>query len=397
MEGKERLILGMSSNIIFLGVVSFFTDISSELIAAVLPAFLFINLGTAPEIIGIIEGAAESLTSFLKLASGVVADKTGNRKGLTVAGYSLSNFVKPLMGLVSSWPQVIALRLGDRIGKGIRTPPRDAIISDCADEGTMGKAFGAHRTLDQLGAVAGPLLAFVLLAPLGFSGIFLITIIPGVIAVAVLFIFVKEPKRKDCATNISLKGARGIMDKAFSMYIGSAALYATAAISYSFILLKGIEMGLPGEYTALIYAGMQAFHVLSSYPAGIISDRVGRVRAVQVGYALLVLSFVTISLAPSIPIFVVGSMLFGMHQGVVETSQRAIIPSLVPKEYKGTAYGVYNTAIGLVTLPTNLAAGFIFGALGSAAAFHYGAAFAIAASIAMALTQVRILNRLPAN
>jgi hypothetical protein len=228
-EGKgtgqnNRLVLGISSNILFLGMVSFFTDISSELIAAVLPAFLFVTLGTSPEIIGTIEGAAESLTSFLKLASGVAADRTGNRKQLTVAGYSLSNFVKPLMGLVSSWPQVLALRMGDRIGKGIRTPPRDAMIADSTEECKMGAAFGVHRTLDQLGAVVGPLLAFALLAPLGFGGIFLLTIIPGSMAVAILFILVKEPKRRECTTKVTLKGAKRIMDRAFSMYIGSAAL-----------------------------------------------------------------------------------------------------------------------------------------------------------------------------
>jgi len=388
--GKDRLILGVSSNILFLGVVSFFTDVSTELIAAVLPAFLFVTLGTTPEIIGTIEGAAESLTSFLKLVAGVVADKTGNRKRLTIAGYSLSNFVKPLMGFVSSWPQVMALRMADRIGKGIRTPPRDAIIADCAEESKMGKAFGIHRTLDQLGAVVGPLLAFALLSPLGFEGMFLFTIIPGSIAVAVLFIFVKEPERRQSPNKTTLKGASKIMNTTFSMYIGSATLYAVAAISYSFILLRGIEMGLPTEYTVLVYAGIQVCHVIAGYPAGVISDRLGRVKAVQIGYALLFISFLTISLAPSTHIFVVGAALFGLHQGVVETSQRAIIPSLVPSEYKGTAYGVYNTAIGIVTLPTNLAAGFIFSALGSAATFGYGAAFAVVGSAAMALTQRRI-------
>ncbi len=387
MDQRERQVLGISSNIIFLGIVSFFTDISSELIMAVLPAFLFINLGTAPEIIGTIEGIAESMTSFLKLISGAVADKTGNRKRLTIAGYSLSNLVKPLMGFVCSWPQVLVLRIGDRVGKGIRTPPRDAIISDSTDERNMGRAFGIHRTLDQMGAVVGPLLAFALVAPLGYSNIFLLTFIPGTIAISVLFIFVKEPIRKETTTKATLKGAKGIMDRKFSMYIGSATLYAAATVSYAFILLRGIEMGLPAEYTILIYAAIQAFHVFSSYPAGLVSDKFGRIRAVQIGYAVLVLAFLTISLAPSIPIFIIGALLFGAHQGIVETTQRAIIPSLVPKEYKGTAFGVYNTAIGLVVLPSNIIAGYLFSVSGSASTFYYGAFFAVAASFAMALTQ----------
>jgi len=164
--------------------------------------------------------------------------------------------------------------------------------------------------LDQLGAVVGPLLAFALLSPLGFEGMFLFTIIPGSIAVAVLFIFVKEPERRQSPNKTTLKGASKIMNVTFSMYIGSATLYAVAAISYSFILLRGIEMGLPTEYTVLVYAGIQVCHVIAGYPAGVVSDRLGRVKAVQIGYALLFMSFLTISLAPSIPMFVLGAALF---------------------------------------------------------------------------------------
>src|SRR5512137_1140030 len=169
MEKKEKILLGISTNILFLGLVSFFTDISTELVVAVLPTFLVLSLGATPEIVGAIEGAAESLTSFLRLISGAISDKTGKRKTLTVAGYGLSNFVKPLMGFVTSWPQVLILRMGDRVGKGIRTPPRDSIIADSTAEAKMGRAFGIHRTLDQLGAVVGPFLAFLLLIPLGYG------------------------------------------------------------------------------------------------------------------------------------------------------------------------------------------------------------------------------------
>lgn len=387
LDPRERRALGISTNIIFLGIVSFFTDISSELIMAVLPAFLFISLGTAPEIIGTIEGIAESMTSFLKLISGAVADKTGNRKALTILGYSLSNIIKPLMGFATSWPQVLFLRIGDRVGKGIRTPPRDAIISDSSDERNMGRAFGIHRTLDQAGAVVGPLLAFVLVSPLGYGNVFLLTFIPGAIAIAILIIFVKEPAKNENVTRVTLKGAKGIMDKKFSIYIGSAALYSAASVSYAFILLRGMEMGLRAEHSMLIYAAIQAFHVFSSYPAGIISDRFGRVKAAQIGYAVLVTAFLTISLAPNIQVFVTGALLFGVHQGIVETAQRAIIPSLVPSEYKGTAYGVYNMAIGLVVLPSNIIAGILFGFSGSATTFYYGTILALAASFAMVLTQ----------
>lgn len=393
MDKNEKLVLGISSNIIFLGVVSFFTDISSELVVAVLPTFLVLNLGATPEIVGAIEGAAESITSFLRLISGAVSDKTGKRKSLTLVGYTLSNLVKPLIGLVTTWPQVMLLRMGDRVGKGLRTPPRDAIIADSIDAQRIGRAFGIHRTLDQLGAIVGPILAFILLIPLGYNGIFLFTIIPGVIAIAVLFLFVKEPPRKSSAKKVTLKGAKSIMDRGFSMYMGSAALYATAAFSYAFILLRAIELGIPKEYSPLVYAGIQVFHVFSSLPAGEISDRFGRARGVQLGYFFLLISFLVIAAAPNAIVFLIGVVLFGMHQGTIETTQRAIIPSMVSEEYKGTAYGVYNTVIGLVTFPTNLVAGILFTAYGSASAFYYGAFFAVLASIAMALTQRQIAKK----
>jgi Major Facilitator Superfamily. len=157
----------VTANVLFLGVVSFFTDISTEIVVAVLPTFLVLQLGSTPEIVGTIEGIAESTTSFLKLASGTISDRMGKRKSLVVIGYSISNVVKPLMGFSSSWAHVLGLRSADRVGKGLRTPPRDAIISDSAMEDRIGRAFGVHRTLDQLGAIVGPVIAFLLLVPIG--------------------------------------------------------------------------------------------------------------------------------------------------------------------------------------------------------------------------------------
>jgi MFS family permease len=386
---KEKLIIGVSTNIIFLGVVSFFTDISTEIVVAVLPTFLVFQLGTSPEIVGGIEGAAESVTSFLKLISGAIADKTGKRKNLALVGYSFSNVVKPFMGFVGNWEQALGLRMADRGGKGLRTPPRDAMIADYTQEKKMGRAFGIHRTLDQLGAIVGPVVAFLLLVPLGYRGIFLLTAIPGAIAIAVLFIFVKEPQRRGSASNISLKNARSLLNRTFSMYLGSATLYAIAAISYAFILLRAVELGVPEEVTPLVYAGIQVFHVFASLPAGEISDRFGRIRAIQLGYLFLLLSFIVMALSPNAWVLIIGVAFYGLHQGIIETSQRAIIPSLVTEEYRGTAYGLYNTVIGIVTFPTNLIAGFLF-TVHSAYAFYYGASFAVLASLAMAMTQRQI-------
>ncbi|MGQ9759570.1 MAG: MFS transporter [Candidatus Methanomethylicaceae archaeon] len=388
MKEREQLILGLSTNIIFLGVVSFFTDISTEIIVAVLPTFLVLQLGSTPEVVGTIEGIAESMASFLKIVSGYLTDKTGKRKGLVVLGYGLSNIAKPFMGFVSDWVQVLGLRSADRIGKGLRTPARDLIISDYATEDKMGRAFGVHRTLDQMGAIVGPFLAFLLLAPLGYQSLFLFTAVPGTVAILILIFFVKEPTRKVSASMASFRGARQVLNRNFSMYLTSVALYSVGAISYAFILLRAIDLGIPQEFSPLIYAGIQVFHMLAGLPAGELSDKIGRIRAAQLGYMLLICSFLVIAFAPNPSALVVGASLFGAHQGVVETSQRAIIPSLIPDEYKGTAYGIYNMLVGIVAFPTNLFAGLLF-SMNSAYAFYYGATFAVLASITMATIGVR--------
>lgn len=379
---KNGVLFGVTANVLILGVVSFFTDVSTEIVVAILPTFLVLQLGATPEIVGMIEGIAESVTSFLKLASGTISDRVGRRKALVVVGYSLSNVVKPLMGFASSWAHVLGLRSADRIGKGLRTPPRDAIISDSVVEGKMGRAFGIHRTLDQLGAILGPVLAFVLLVPLGYQGLFFITIIPGSLAILILALFVKEPQRRTASSKYTLGGAKSILTKNFYMYLISTTFYSVGAISYAFILLRALELGIPEEFTPLVYACIQVFHVFSGIPAGELSDRIGRVRAIQLGYLLLLCSLLFIALAPDPLVLLVGTFLFGAHQGMVETSQRAIIPSLVSDEYRGTAYGLYNMLIGVVTFPTNLVAGILF-SINSTYAFYYGATFAVLASIAI--------------
>jgi MFS family permease len=382
----KKTLMGISTNILILGVVSFFTDIGSELVLAILPTYLVIMLGATPIIVGSIEGAAESITSFLKLVSGALADKTGKRKGLTVLGYGLSNAVKPLLGFASNWEGVLFLRMADRVGKGIRTPPRDAIIADSSEGGKMGRSFGMHRTLDQLGAVVGPLLAFVLLAPLGYEGLFLFTAIPGTIAVIILVVMVKDPLQRSGVTKYSFKDTKKIMDRKYTLYLSSATLYSISAFTYALILLRALELGLPVIFIPLVYAAMQICHVVVSYPAGFFSDRFGRVRGVQVGYFALFLSFVFLALSVNIWLLLIGALLFGAHQGIVETNQRAMIPSLVPENLKGTAYGIYYTAIGLTNFPTNLIAALLF-TISYTYAFTYGAVFALMASFLMILTE----------
>jgi MFS family permease len=391
---EKKMLLGISTNILILGVVSFFTDVSSEIVLAVLPAFLVMKLGATPLIIGSIEGIAESLTSFLKLFSGAVADKTGSRKGLTIAGYCISNAVKPFLGFAFNWESVLFLRMSDRVGKGIRTPPRDAIIADSCEDCNMGRSFGVHRTLDQLGAIVGPVLAFLLLAPLGYNGLFLFTIIPGAIAVIILIAFVKDPRRREGTAKFPLKSAGKLLDKRFKLYLSSATLYSISAFTYALILLRALQLGLPEIYTPLVYAVIQLCHAMIGYPAGLISDRYGRARGVQMGYFVLFASFTLMALSFNIGILLIGALLFGAHQGIVETNQRAMIPSLVPENMKGTAFGMYNMAIGITNFPTNFIAAYLF-TISFSFAFAYGAIFALLASILMIFTQRAMRTNAP--
>jgi MFS family permease len=363
--------IGISSTVLFLGIVSFFTDISTEIVLAILPLFLVYQIGVTADIIGVIEGAAESISSIFKSISGYISDKIGKRKKIVVIGYGISNIVKPFLGISYDWLHVLIIRITDRIGKGIRTPSRDAIIAESTVENKIGRAFGIHRTLDQLGAVIGPLLAFPLLAILGYRGTFFFTAIPGIIAILILIIFIKEPK---IITKIIAKKEKFHLNKKFIKYLFSVGFYSIGAISYAFIILRAIEIGIAEEIIPLLYAIIQIFHVITGIPAGELSDRIGRRKTLQLGYLFLLISFMIIAFTNNILGILLGVIMFGLHQGIVETSQRALIPSLISNEHKATAYGIYNMILGILTLPTNIIAGILF-TMKSSYAFYYGIFF----------------------
>ncbi len=371
--------IGISTGILFLGIVSFFTDISTEIVLAILPLFLVYQIGVTADIIGIIEGIAESISSILKSISGYISDRIGKRKKLIVIGYGISNIVKPFLGFSYDWSHVLFIRIIDRIGKGIRTSPRDAIITEITTENKIGRAFGIHRTLDQLGAVTGPLLAFPLLAILGYRNTFFFTAIPGIIAIIILIIFVKEPKT---ITKTMIKKEKFHINKKFMKYLFSVAFYSIGAISYAFIMLKAIEIGIIEEFIPLLYAIIQIFHVIAGIPAGELSDKIGRKITLQLGYLFLLISFTIIVFINNIFGILLGVIMFGLHKGIVETSQRALIPSLISDEHKATAYGIYNMILGILTLPTNIIAGILF-TINSSYTFYYGIFFVIIAIISL--------------
>ena len=368
---------------LYLGLTSFLTDISSEAMLSLLPAYLLIVLGITPELVGLIEGIAESATSFLRLFSGALADIKGRRKLITTVGYALSNAVKPLMGLAYTWDSVLAIRVLDRVGKGIRTPPRDSMIADASVEGKVGRAFGVHRTLDQLGAVAGPLIAFALLPFLGYSGVFFSIAIPGGLAVLVLVFLVREPPmRVKPSKERFVKGFLGLFKGPFAFYMTSVAAYSLASFSFVFVVYRASELaGVDPSVTVLLYALIQVFHVVSGIPAGELFDRVGGVKAVVISYLTLTLCYSMLSHKLPALVAFLALAIYGLHKGFIETTQRAIIPSLVDPRYKSSAYGLYNTMVGAAILPSNILAGFLYSAFGGWAVFIFGTAASLLAAV----------------
>ncbi len=390
MKLKSRLAAyGITLNVLALGFVSFFTDVSTEMMLAALPAF-FLALGITPTVIGFIEGLAETSTSLIRVVSGEFSDRVRRYKALTFAGYFLSSVVKPLLAFASLWFHVLAIRVADRVGKGIRTPPRDAIISFSASGERMGRAFGIHRTLDQLGGIVGPIIAAVLLPIIGFYNLFLLTAIPGALALFVLYKWVTEPRIPQLSKRTShLKEAWN--SPGVRLYLASVVFYSFSAFSYVFFIYRLHDATkLSIIFAPAIYTIIQVAHTASAFPAGEFSDRYGRIPSVAVGYLLAALSYILAVVTDLLPVLLVAAVLYGAHKGFLETTQRAVIPDLVSKEHRGAAYGLYNTAVGVAALPSNLLAGFLYTIYGSWAPLTLGTASLLAAMTPLIRVQKKL-------
>lgn len=362
---------GTFRNVIHLGLVSFFTDISTEMILGVLPIFIIRDLGATKAILGAIEGVADAVNYVLRAISGAVSDKVGRRKPLVLLGYGLSTAAKPLFGLANSWGQAFAIRFGDRMGKGIRTSPRDALISDSIPEAHSGKAFGLHRSLDQVGAVAGPLLAVLLAPVIGLRGVFWASFVPGVAALVILLLFVSEPVRRTIRGDY-LHNVGQLLNRRFIGLLVALAIFSVGAYNFSFILVKAGDLGVADAYIPIVYAIINVVTVLSGIPAGALADKVGKEKTLLIAFAMFALtSWTATTVTGGIEFAFVLALLFGLYIGVSETVQRALIPRYCPEELKGTAYGVYYLLVGMCVLAANSIFGYLWDSLGSTVAFQY--------------------------
>ncbi|MFQ5856477.1 MAG: MFS transporter [Anaerolineae bacterium] len=368
---------GLQTNVVALGLVSLFQDISSEMIYPLLPLFLANVLGADKVIIGLIEGIAESTASLLKVFSGWLSDRSGRRKAWAVGGYSLSALVKPIIALATAWPFVLVVRFLDRVGKGVRTAPRDALLAASSPAESRGRSFGLHRAMDTAGAVAGPLLAYALLPV--FSGnyrpIFALTLIPGLISVALLIFLVRERRvEASPAQRQGLKLSLAPFDRPFRLFLLAVLVFTLGNSSDAFLLLRANATGVPGVQIPLLWLVFNVVNALASTPAGALSDRMGRRGVIISGYgvfALVYLGFAGANTAWQIWLLFAA---YGLYYGLTDGVQRAYAADLVPAHLRGTAFGIYHTLTGLALFPASLVAGWLWQTVGVPAPFFYGAA-----------------------
>ncbi len=365
-----------------LGWVSFFTDVSSEIIYPLLPLFLTTTLGASMAFVGLIEGIAESTASLLKIASGWWSDRVRKRKPLMIAGYGLSALTRPLIALAASGGQVLAARFIDRIGKGIRSAPRDALLAASVPPAQRGAAFGVQRMMDNAGAVVGPLIAWIMLHwfTSDYRLLFWIATVPMVAAMGALIFGAKEPvvaEPKQANDGVIPFTASA----AFKSYLGAVLLFTLGNSSDAFLLLRAQALGVPASSLPLLWLALNLVKSAGSYPAGLLSDRVGR-RPLIIGgwcvYALVYLGFGSASQ----PWHVWALFLaYGVFHGLTESAERALVADFYPDAQRGRAFGAFNFVTGIGALPASLLMGWLWHTYGPLSAFSTGAAFAMAGAV----------------
>jgi MFS family permease len=362
-----------------IGLVSLLNDASSEIIYPLLPVFLVTSLGASAKAIGTIEGLAESISSLLKLFAGYLSDRLGKRKALVVAGYSLASIARPLLAFAQTWTQVLAIRLTDRVGKGIRTAPRDAMIADTVRTEQRGIAFGFHRAMDHGGAVIGPLIGYLLVVLFvansrepttgEFSRIFLVASIPALIAVVVAAVFMREsPVKPAHGTEVVKLSLRGF-DSNFKRFLFVLALFTLSNSSDSFLILRAVDSGVSVAMVPLLWAAHHVMKVLSSLFGGDLSDRLGRKRLIVSGWILYAAVYAGFAFATQEVSLWILFLIYGIYFGLAEGAEKALVADLVRPEQRGTAYGLYNLAFGITVFPASLLMGMIWDWKGPALAF----------------------------
>lgn len=365
-----------------LGTVSLFTDIASEMVYPLLPLFLTGVLGASTTVVGLIEGIAEATSSLFKVIGGRVSDRMAARKPLILLGYGFPALLRPVLALAMAPWQVLTYRFLDRVGKGLRTAPRDALIAEVANQDSYGRAYGLHRAMDSLGATLGPLLAFLLLPLLDFRGVFWVSAIPAILATLVILFFLKEKRGRARPLPPLRLSAFSPQYRWFLLVTGVATLGLS---SNAFLILRLNDLGLGAAQATLVYTVYNLLYALIAYPLGSLADRVGARSLVLLGFAAYALVYLGFGLSFAAWQGIVLFLLYALYSAAFEGSSRAYLAQIIPPTEKASAIGLYHTLVGLLLLPASALFGFLWHQFGASTAFFTGAAFALLALILLLL------------
>jgi len=394
MTERESLFAGLTRNTAFLALASFFADISTEMLYPVLPVFITQTLRASGGVLGLMEGGAVATQNIVQGFAGSLSDRLSRHKTVALVGFGLAALSKPLIGLAPAWPAAVGGRLLDRFGTGIRSAPRDALVAGSADDAHRGKAFGLEGAGDNAGAFLGPVIAVGLLTLLGFAlrDLFYLAVIPGFLAF-LMVLLVKE-RRAAGAAKASLGAGLGRFPPRYVAYLAAIGVFGLGNSSTAFLILQTKDLGVSLPATILIYAAVNLVAALASYPAGAVSDRIGRRSLLLMAMAVFLVTYLAFAAFRSIAIVGPAFVFYGVFQGVFRAVGKSLAADFSPAELKASGLGWYGTAVGLTGLVGSVVAGQLWDRVGHAAVFYYGAAFAVlgaAATLALVREPARRL------
>ena len=381
-SGKKYF--GIERNIFFVGLTSFLTDTTTKMIYAVMPLFL-LSMGASKTEISLIEGIAESTASILKAVSGWWSDKIRKNKPLMIVGYAFTAILSPLFSIAASPFQVLLIRFTERVGKGIRTAPRDSLIAASSKDGTKGRSFGFHKAMDNSGAIIGPLLAFLILLflPGNYRAVFLFAAIPGLLGLFSVIYFVKEAKNngQDALGKISYKD----FSSKYYAFLGIIFIFTLGNSTDALLLVKASDIGIKDAFIPVVYLIYYSFSVAFSVPAGILSDRIGREKLIIFGYLLYSFIYFGFGRTDSRVTLVMLFALYGLYSAATDGVQKALVVDIIDRDKRGTGLGIYNCLVGMTLLPASLIAGYLYDNVNNRAPFYFGAILALISSVFMVL------------
>lgn len=379
---SSKKILGIERNIFFVGITSFLTDTTTKMIYAVMPLFLM-TLGASKTELSLIEGIAESTASILKALSGWWSDKIRKNKPFMIVGYAFTAILSPLFSLVTTPFQVLIIRFTERVGKGIRTAPRDSLIAVSSGDSTRGKNFGFHKAMDNSGAIIGPLLAsgILLLFPGNYRLVFVLAATPGLLGLISIIRFVKEAKSEKAAPlgKITFKD----FSKKYYVFLGIVFIFTLGNSTDALLLVKASDIGIQAALIPIVYLIFNSVSVIFAVPAGILSDKIGRERLIIFGYLLYSIIYFGFGRTSSKVVLVMLFALYGLYSAATDGVQKALVSDLIDKNKRGTGLGIYNSLIGITLLPASVIAGLLYDQVNNRAPFYYGSVMALIAAILM--------------